>query len=85
MGAVDAKTRTVFHSPTAGRSYLTKAAAASAEARALITRKYPTEHSDLPGGARNCVWHWTDDERLRRVHARLSKQIRARSIHPGRA
>ncbi len=67
----------VFIAPTKGRAYLTKGAAASAEARAMLARKYPTEREDRDSiGMTNRGWHWSEDERLQRVHARLSRLLR---------
>ena len=65
--------RKVYLAPTAKRHYLTRKAAANAEARALIRRKYPSERSEPDVGFRG--WHWSEDERLVRVHNRLSKRI----------
>lgn len=66
-------TRTVYHAPTKGRSYLTKRAAIMNEAKALIERKHPTEkqYFEPEGYCSDPGWHWTDMPRhevlLRRV------------------
>jgi hypothetical protein len=73
--------RIVFHAPTRGRSYLTARAAAKAEAGALLAKKYPTERPDYcsdSGMMIDCGWHWTGDDRLVRVHARLAKMLQRR-------
>jgi hypothetical protein len=72
---VETRIRRSYFSPTANRSFLTKRAAANAEARALITRKYPTEKPHWMDGPNGDRWHWTEDERLCLVYARLSKLI----------
>lgn len=68
--------RTVFLAPTAKRSYFTRKAAADAEARALIRSKYPTERQESVMGLVTFKgWHWSEDERLVRLHRRLAKRI----------
>ena len=76
MASISAMTRTVFLAPTARRAYLTRKAAAGAEARAMIRRKYPTEPSE-PGYS---GWHWSQDDRLCHVHKRLSRMIARRAL-----
>lgn len=71
------KTRTVYFSSAANRTYLTKRAAVSAEAGKLIERKYPTEPYESDTGA---GWHWKSDARLVRLHKRLVRRI-LRSLH----
>lgn len=73
MSELQRQTRTVYFAPTKGRAYLTLMAAAHAEARAMIERKYPTEVSDCTAEDRG--WHWSQDERLVRVKARLARKI----------
>lgn len=71
--------RTVYFAPTARRHFMTKKAAAMAEARALLTRKYPTEHEEHYGDAvMNRVWHWSDDDRHHRTYVRLAKALAGR-------
>lgn len=68
---------TTYLAPTARRRYLTKNAAANAEARAMVREKYPTEPAEYEGGY--CVfggWHWSSDDRLVRVQKRLFRFIR---------
>ncbi|RUR69031.1 hypothetical protein EJP67_18395 [Variovorax guangxiensis] len=79
MSAIQLIQRPVFRAPTKGRDYLTARAAANAEAGAMLARKYPTERAAYENGM--CYdpgYHWSGDERLVRVHARLSKRIMAR-------
>lgn len=68
---------TVYLAPTAGRRYLTRKAAANAEARALIRAKYPTEHAEPDVSYSG--WHWSNDDRLVRVYSRLAARIYRRS------
>lgn len=74
MPKVERTTAQVFLAPTARRRYFTAAAAANAEARAQIRRKYPTEKGDISDGFD--YWDWTQDSRLVAVHARLSALLR---------
>lgn len=77
MARVQPMIRTVYLAPTKGRSYLTKDAAAYAEARAMITRKYPTEREEKESGRVVASgWHWTQDDRLCKVYARLARRLR---------
>jgi len=78
--------RTVYLAPTAKRHYFTRRAAADAEARALIRRKYPTERpeSDDCGRVTFAGWHWAEDERLVRLHGRLTKRILRLALTSGR-
>lgn len=76
MSSIIASQRTVYRAPTKGRSYLTARAAAKAEANAMIVRKYPTEKPEYENDM--CYYpgyHWSEDERLVRVHARLAKRL----------
>lgn len=75
---IEATKQTVYFSPTARRHFLTKSAAARAEARAMIRRKYPAEHEERDDMGRTTYrgWHWTEDERLLRVYDRLSRMIK---------
>lgn len=76
MARISQVNRTVYLAPTAGRHFMTKKAAARAEARALLTRKYPTEREEHYGEAIvNRGWHWSEDERHRRTYDRLASII----------
>lgn len=83
MGEIAQTQATVYLAPTAGRRYLTRKAAANAEARALIRAKYPTERAEHDVGYSG--WHWSNDDRLRRVHARLASRIYRRPAPEGEA
>lgn len=71
MSLIHIKTQPVYFAPTARKTFITKRAAARAEARARILKKYPSERSeeDYPG------WHWLRDlpkaEQLYRRYSRL--------------
>lgn len=66
----------VFYAPTKRRRYLTARAAARAEARAMIERKYPTEGQEFEHGfMTHPGWHWTADNRLVQAHKRLTRLI----------
>lgn len=73
MSNIEVLTQTVYRSPTKGRRYLTARAAAHAEARALLDRKYPAERPDWDVG--DSGWHWSSDERNVRTLDRLSRAI----------
>lgn len=76
MAAIEKLTQPVFLAKTSGRRYLTLRSAADAEARAMLKRKYPTERPEYENG--QCYfpgYHWSSDERLVKVHARLSRMI----------
>ena len=76
--------RQVYRAPTAGRDYFTARAAAHNEASALLKKKYPSERSttDDFGRIEDPGYHFANDPRLVRVHARLArlllKQMRAK-------
>lgn len=69
--------RTVYRAPTAGRDYLTPQAAAHNEAAALLKKKYPSERSttDDFGRVEDPGYHYTNEPRLVRVHARLTRML----------
>lgn len=76
MAAIELIARPVYHSPTKGRSYLTARAAAKNEADALLCKKYPSESAEYENGM--CYypgWHWSADEQMQKVHARLSRML----------
>jgi hypothetical protein len=77
MAALELVPRTVYRAPTARRHYLTPRAAADAEARALVMRKYPTEREgrDHNGMVYDPGWHWSSDPRLVRLHKRLRRSL----------
>lgn len=84
--AIEKLTRPVFRAPTKGRCYFTARAAAYAEARALLARKYPTERAYFEDGYPvDPGWHWSPDERLQSVYKRLARRLlRAlKTTHPG--
>jgi hypothetical protein len=55
---------------------MTLAAAAHKEASALMVSKYPTERQDPE--ASYSGWHWSSEDNLRAVHARLKRRIISR-------
>ncbi len=68
---IEAKTRKVYFSPSANRTFMTLGAAAHKEAAALMVNKYPTERdNDAYSG-----WHWSNEEKLRKIHQRLKRRI----------
>ncbi|PLC06382.1 hypothetical protein CY658_04935 [Variovorax sp. RO1] len=78
MTAIQAITRTVWFAPTKRRHYMSPRAAAHAEASARIEKKYPTEKSESESGV--CYdpgYHWREDQRLLKVHARLARLLLA--------
>ena len=77
MGEIFSHTRTVYRAPTAGRDYFTARAAAHNEAAAMLKRKYPSErsHSDEFGRIEDSGYHFTNEPRLVRVHARLTRRL----------
>jgi hypothetical protein len=80
LSALQPMHRMVFRSPTKGRAYLTASAAAKAEAAAMLARKYPTEKPEYDAIGGMCYdpgYHWSGDERLVKVHARLAKRLLA--------
>lgn len=53
-------TRTVYFVPGKGRHYLSKSAAVSAAAKALIEARHPTEKNYTePDGYTHGGWHWS--------------------------
>ena len=75
--AIYAHMRKVYRAPTAGRDYLTQRAAAHNEASALLKKKYPSERStsDDFGRIEDPGYHFTNDPRLVRLHARLTRML----------
>lgn len=76
MARIEQTMRTVYRAPTKGRSYLSARSAADAEARAMLGEKYPSEEAEYESGRMTYPgYHWSSDERLVRVHKRLSRFI----------
>ena len=77
MPAIEVHQRTVYRSPSSRRSFLTAKAAARSEAAMLIKRKYPSESLEYGdyGMIHYPGFHWSEDERLQRVHERLVRAI----------
>lgn len=75
----------VYRAPTAGRRYLTKAAAINAETRAIIKARYPDEDAptDTQGQQIGTAWSLEYDEpkRWAKLYRRLRRQV-ARSVGP---
>lgn len=67
MPNLEPRQRLMFWAPTRRRHYPSLARAAMAEAGAMVARKYPAEGQ----------WHWTQDDRLQAVRARLARRIEA--------
>lgn len=74
---VYAHIRKVYHAPTARRDYFTPRAAAHNEASALLKKKYPSERctTDDLGRIEDPGYHFTNDPRLVRLHARLTRML----------
>lgn len=74
---ITAHMRRVYRAPTAGRDFLTPYSAANKEAAALIKKKYPSERSvtDEFGRIEDPGWHFTADERLVRLRARVARLL----------
>lgn len=76
MPKIEQIVRTAYRAPTRGRTYLNARSAAKAEAAAMLTDRYPTEQPEYENG--QCYfpgYHWSADERLLRVHKRLTRLI----------
>lgn len=68
--------QTLYRAPTKGRRYLTAKAAANAEARAQLDKKYPLERPEYEQGHMIFSgWHWSADPRLVEAHVRLSRAL----------
>lgn len=74
---VYAHMRKVYRAPTARRDYFTPHAAARNEASALLKKKYPSERSttDDFGRVEDPGYHFMNEPRLVRVHARLTRML----------
>lgn len=73
--------RTVFFAPGARKHFMTKRAAAQAEAKAMLSKKYPHERPEYDVGFDG--WHWRQDERLCRVYERLWRRILRAGVEVG--
>lgn len=77
MAGLQGVTTMVYVAPTKGRRYLSARSAASAESRAMLEKKYPSESADHDEMGRMTYggWHWSADEHLLKVHLRLERLI----------
>ncbi len=76
---IEARTRRVYFAPRKGRHYFSKAAAISAEARAIIQEKYPTEPQESDSlGITYPGFHCTEMPNYGKMHHRLCAKIRLR-------
>jgi hypothetical protein len=76
MALIESYQRTVYRSPSSRRVFMTAKAAARSEAAMLIKNKYPSEDAEYHEGF--CTYagfHWSSDERLIKVHGRLTRMI----------
>lgn len=76
MATLQIVPRPVYFAPSANRCYLTKRAAAHAEASALVSAKYQRETNDNGWS----IWWWGNDERLVRLHSRIKRRLMKRMI-----
>lgn len=77
MASIKFELALVYFAPTKGRRYLTKRAAANAEARAMLESKYASEEAEFDDEGRMTYpgFHWSNEDRLKRVHERLTRLI----------
>lgn len=76
MSAIQIDCQQVYRSPTKGRRYLTPKAAADAEARAQMDRKYPREEAEYEQGQTIYNgWHWSADQKHVEAHKHLARRI----------
>jgi len=77
MPAIEVRQRTVYRAPSRGRTFLTAKAAARSEAATMLSRKYAAERPEYDDIGRMTYpgFHWSADEHLVRVHARLVRLI----------
>lgn len=76
MAKLEQTFRTAYRAPTRGRTYLNPRSAAKAEAAAMLQDRYPSERPEYENG--QCYYpgfHWSSEERLMRVHKRLTRLI----------
>ena len=85
MSAIKPMPAIVYHAPTARRRYLTKKSAVRAEARALISRKHPTEKGEYDDMGRLTYegWHWTNLPRSDVLFRRVCKMVERKSSFAG--
>lgn len=75
---LETRTATLYYAPTRRKKYQTLTAAAKAEARAQLDRKYPREHGD----DQDAGWHWSNEAAHMLTYARLSRWLMRRFFHP---
>jgi hypothetical protein len=77
MALIESYQRIVYRSPSSRRVFMTAKAAARSEAAMMIKRKYPSERMEYGdfGMVTYPGFHWSEDERLQRVHERLVRII----------
>ncbi len=74
--AIVAETCMVYRATTKRRRYLSARAAAFGEARRMMDDKYPPEKAEYENGRLTSPsWHWSEDERLEAVYARMARRI----------
>jgi hypothetical protein len=71
---IEARTRTVYFSPAANRHFMTLGAAAHKEASKIMEGKYESEKA----GPESAGWHWSNDDKLRALHARVKRRLISR-------
>lgn len=77
-------TRTVYFVPAKGRHYMTKPAAVSAVAKALIEARHPTEKDYTePDGYTHGGWHWTSLPRSDVLFRRVRRMVRKAMTEKG--
>lgn len=76
---IEARTRTTYFSPLAGRHFLTLRAAAHNEASAMVRKKYPTEPFEQDTGA---GWRFEQDDRLVKLRDRMRKILMRKFREP---
>lgn len=77
---IEEQTAKVYCAPTKGRRYLTKAAAISNEARAMILEEYPTEPFEPDTG--NCFDIRIDcPEAYEEMHDKLTDMLKRGDMH----
>lgn len=76
MAEIQVIARPIYLAPTKGRCYLTAKAAANNEASAQMNKKYPPERCEYENGHLIYPgWHWSEDERMQKAQARLSRLL----------
>ncbi len=72
--SIEVRQRKAYYSSLANKHFFTKRGASDAEAAKIIEAKYPSEPYEHDTGA---GWHWKEEERLCKLHKRISRRIRA--------